>query len=255
MKAGANDGSAANAINADLVDAYVRTFMGYGSLAGAHWFIGLEQGGGNGDGEMQRRLAVWHDRGRRPVEDVFEYHLAFGETRWFNVEKARASLQPTWSQLARVALAAMGRSTHQDEVRQYQANQLGRAVGETCLLECLALPNANLASWHHSSLAQLPYLKDRPTFRRLVRPGRLQMLFELIDAHRPPFVICYGGMDWWARHSGIAATTVDDRVATRRGRRAATTVFLIRHPTARWKAGEADAYFNRIGELVRLEKS
>jgi hypothetical protein len=87
----------------------------------------------HGIGEMQRRLVAWHDRGRRPVEDMFEYHFAFGEERWFHTEHARARLQPTWSQLARVVLAARGRPTQRDDVREYQASELGRATGANAM--------------------------------------------------------------------------------------------------------------------------
>ncbi|MFL7892770.1 MAG: hypothetical protein AB8I56_11970, partial [Anaerolineales bacterium] len=64
--------------NDTLLEDFINRFFGYGNFKGKYWFIGMEEGGGNSLEEINRRLDAWDMRGRREVEDVADYHRAFG---------------------------------------------------------------------------------------------------------------------------------------------------------------------------------
>lgn len=106
-------------------------FYGYGSYQADYWFVGMEEGGDTVQ-ETNQRLTVWDQRGRREVEDVAEYHLAFGITHPFT-EKAK--LQPTWAKLIRVLLSIEGKPPTKDDMQRYQQQQWARSSGKVCLLE------------------------------------------------------------------------------------------------------------------------
>lgn len=121
-----------------LLHTFMHGFYGYGNYQADYWFVGMEEGGGDTVQEINQRLTVWDQRGRREVEDVAEYHLALGIIHPF-VEKAK--LQPTWAKLIRVLLSIEGLSPTKEEVRRYQQQQWARSNGNVCLLELLPLPS------------------------------------------------------------------------------------------------------------------
>lgn len=236
-------------LDPELVDSYAKTFLGYGTTAAPFWFIGLEHGGGSNADEMHRRLTAWDQRGRRPIEDLLDYHIAISEHRWF-ATRATPRLQPTWAQLVRVILAAKGQATDNAAVRDYQAHSLGRSIGETCLLECSALPSPDLTSWLLPTLTELPHLQSREIAYRVLVPARLRRMRQMIDEYKPRSVVCYGSRSrWWGEIAGGKLTPVGGLTT---GRRGASRILVVRHPTARWKTGEANAYFARIGEVIAI---
>src|SRR5258708_2448937 len=136
-------------LSPDLLAAYMHTFYGYGAWAAKYWFVGMEEGGGDSLEEIERRITVWHDRGRRDLEDLRDYHLAIGVPRYF---EAKAKLQRTWRALLRVVLTAQGARVDADSLRTYQSNLLGRLPAtlnaDTALIELLPLPApAKRAPW------------------------------------------------------------------------------------------------------------
>jgi hypothetical protein len=239
--------AAQHALDPELLDSYAKRFLGYGNTSAPFWFIGLEHGGGGNADEIHQRLTAWDQRGRRSIEDLFDYHVAIAEHRWF-ATRSTPRLQRTWAQLVRVVLAARGKSTDNAAVRDYQAHSLGRSTGETCLLECSALPSPNLTRWLLPTLTELPHLQSREIAYRVLVPDRLRLIRGMIDEHKPHSVVCYGSRpQWLAVIAGQTLTPVGGLMA---GRRGPTRILVVRHPTARWKTGEASAYFSRVGEAL-----
>ncbi len=65
----------------------------------SYWFVGMEEGGGRSLDEVARRLAAWDERGRRPLEDLRDYHLAIRITGHF---VGAIKLQRTWAMLIQI---------------------------------------------------------------------------------------------------------------------------------------------------------
>jgi hypothetical protein len=77
----------------NILQPFMQSFFGYGNLAAPLWCIGMEEGGGKTLNEIQLRLRAWEERGRRPIDDVAEFHRAFGQEQLF---RANAPVQKTW---------------------------------------------------------------------------------------------------------------------------------------------------------------
>ena len=72
---------------------YMATFFGYGRYQGDWWLVGMEEGGGDSVQDIQARLRVWNERGRRELEDVEMFTYSIPHSKWFS---RQAPLQPTW---------------------------------------------------------------------------------------------------------------------------------------------------------------
>jgi hypothetical protein len=146
-----------------LLSKFIQNFYGYGNYSGQFWFIGMEEGGGNSFSEINTRLAVWANRGKNELEDLAEYHKDIGLMHWF---KEKPRLQTTWNKLIRILLSSSGQIPTIEQVREYQQTLLGRLIGDTCLLELLPLPSPSIEQWVYAQYSQLPYLRDRETYRK-----------------------------------------------------------------------------------------
>lgn len=210
-----------------LIDAFMDGFYGYGDYSARYWFIGLEEGGGGSEDEIERRLNAWDRRGRNELEDLAEFHAAFGEREWFE----RGALQRTWRGLIRIVLAAEGLDPSIDDLRAYQRERLGRRIGsDTCLIEIMPLPSRNTGAWLYSSITTDHRLLSRKTYDTHVRPQRFRQSQERITKYRPPFVIIYG-----ASRAAFSEP-------------AGTRIVLSRHPTAH---GVTNAELAAIGHRLR----
>jgi hypothetical protein len=209
-----------------LVDAFANGFFGYGDYRARYWFVGMEEGGGASEEEIERRLSAWRARGRRELEDLAEFHAAIGEERWFK----KARLQPTWRGLIRIVMAAEGLTPGREDVRAYQRDRLGRMTGDTCLIEIMPLPSPRSNAWGYTSMLNDRAYGSRAAYVNAVRPARLAHIQTRIDEYRPPFVIIYGS----SRAAFIAPI--------------GTHVVFIKHPTAR---GLTNNDFAEVGRGLR----
>ena len=100
-----------------LLNDYINGFWGYGDLSAKHWFIGMEEGGGDTFDEVQQRLEQWDKRGRHLCEDLYDYHIDINVPKWF---QKKAPLQATWNKLIRTLLSYKGNNPDKEDVRTYQ---------------------------------------------------------------------------------------------------------------------------------------
>lgn len=87
-------------INPETLVDYMHRFVGFGDPSADIWFIGLEQGGGEDLGELERRLSAWIDSGAGPFADLREYCSRLGEHRPKAVVFLGISESNTWSEIA-----------------------------------------------------------------------------------------------------------------------------------------------------------
>lgn len=234
----------------DLLEAFVEGFYGYGTWDAPFWFVGKEEGGGGSWEDVTARVKTWHERGRRELEDVAEYHLALGlGTKYF---ADRPPLQPTWSRLLRLLFSAMGRDANRPALRHYQSARLGRPDGETLLTELLPLPSPSASSWLYGENSSLDYLEERDHYRAHVAPRRTAELRARIARHQPRAVIFYGSDEryrrWWGEIAGVEFEPL--RVGKRRlhlGGTEATRYMIIDHPTA---FGITNDFLSTAGRLL-----
>jgi hypothetical protein len=227
-----------------LLTAFVQNFYGYGNYSGQFWFIGMEEGGGNSFSEINNRLTTWENRGKKELEDVADYHKDIGATDWFN---DNPRLQPTWNKLIRILLSSSGELRTTEQVREYQKNLLGRLIGDTCLLELLPLPSPSIGQWLYAKYSQLPYLRDRETYKQECLTSRIAHLQNQINHFQPKVVIFYGlsYQDYWKKIARIDFHQNSDKIYA--GRNESTLFVMTKHPAA---IGVTSDYFHQVGQLI-----
>ncbi|MBE9198222.1 MULTISPECIES: hypothetical protein [unclassified Nodularia (in: cyanobacteria)] len=229
--------------NDELLEKLIETFYGYGNFQGKYWFIGMEESGGDFE-NIQKRINIWSDRGKKDIEDVAEYHIAMGA--W------DARLQPTWNKLIRIVLSAAGKENiNTEDVLKYQMEELGRKDKDTCLLELLPLPSPSLKHWIYKDHSRLSYLTDRNQYEKHCLETRINTISEKIKKHQPKAVVFYGTKYEYYWRTITRTITDVEFLPTSSGFltcRNSQTVFVIsKHPVAN---GLKNEYFHNIGKLI-----
>lgn len=228
-----------------MLNDFMATFVGYGSLDAKTWFIGIEEGGGKSTNELMQRVSIWSAQGAGPTLDLFSFHQALGMPQFFGPQ---ARLQKTWACLSRIMLIRRGVPSSTDAIRVYQSSELGRHVGETLLAELMPLPKPSQSSWPYQELGEsFAFLKSPTTYLEAIRPQRIQLLRQAIQDRRPPVVIFYG-MSCLRHWRGVANVEFSD---TGYGSLSSfddkTFFYAIKHPNAR---GITNEYFEVQGRLI-----
>jgi hypothetical protein len=223
-------------LDSTLLRAWIANFYGYGRWTSPYWFIGLEEGGVNGEGEFADRLRAWSGSGSYPLVDLRDFHVAIRKLRFFS---GGIPLQPTWRPLMRVLFVAEGRDITTKALRFYQANRLGRFDEETTLLELSPLPAKGTEErWFrdHELLGkiELEALKHR----------RRDQLKELIKHHKPRAVVTYGDMTSWQESLSLGETSWAFRAG-----RYESSVIVASHPPG--KNAPTNAHWDQIGKYIR----
>jgi hypothetical protein len=194
------------------LDDYMHQFAGYGSTVANLWFVGLEEGGGRTIEELTTRVGAWAERGRRPLEDLADYHRAIHQATYF---EPPFPLQRTWAALCKVRQGWLSQPADSATLKTVQARELGRLDGQSTLAELMPLPATSLQHWPYASLAsEHPALRDRDAYRQAYTAPRESLLRELIRSGNARLVVFYGRRpDSWSAIAGkpLRETTVADR--------------------------------------------
>jgi hypothetical protein len=228
-----------------LLQDFIDGFYGYGNYNAPYWFVGMEEGGGNSVEEINSRLQAWRTRGRREIEDVADYHRAFGISRYW---EKRPPLEATWNKIIRIYLASKGAQPTTDDVRFYQRDHLGREGGDTCLLELLPLPSPSTSHWLYADASSIPALASRQAYRDWLIPMRIKRLQERIWKYRPSFIIFYGKtyLEYWQAIVGAPLLHIET-LNIDRAEVDGTLFVVTNHPVA---TGVTNEYFHSIGKML-----
>lgn len=167
------------------LEAWMETRLGYGNVAAAGWFVGMEEACHCAD-ELPDRLAGG------AIEDLDE-NLRRLEC-YPDLLDDEPNLQPTWRPLIRAWLVATtGRSPTTAEIRHYQRNQLGRRDADHLLTELLPLPSPGIKRWLYRQLGL-----EREAYTKEWVPKRIEFLAEQWRGAptRPRVALAYGKTYW-----------------------------------------------------------
>lgn len=233
-------------LNDVLLQAFITRFLGYGSLDARVWFIGMEEGGGNDFAQVSQRLETWRSRGMRELENVRDYHLAIGIERFF---REPVKTQRTWAQLVRVYLSALGRPTELNDIKRFQACELGQPQGDTAILELMPLCSPATSHWFYGRWSELAYLQSRAEYLARVMPERIALLKKKLQANQPKAVIFYGASyrEFYEQIIG-ARTHFNERLDCYSFDAQTTRYLVIKHPASK---GITNEYFLAIGRYLR----
>jgi hypothetical protein len=233
----------------NALDDFIRDFAGYGHLGAPLWFVGMEEGGGRGVPELQRRVEAWAKRGRRNLRDLAEYHHAIGEAKYF---RAPYPLQRTWAWLAGILQAWRGEPTDTPSLQLVQTTLLGSKDGVASLVELLPLPSPNLQSWPYAALAaEHPSLVDRRGYVSAYLSARIDMLRNLVREAQPRVVV-FDGLAYlkhWLAISGQALSPMQiGAQACYVGQNDRSYFMAVPHPAAR---GMTNHFWEGVGTHLR----
>lgn len=236
-------------LNDALLDAFMHTFYGYGTYKAPYWFVGMEEGGGGSLAAAEGRINQWQLRGQPELEPLRESDET-SESPWF---RPNPRLQSTWKQLIRMMLVSQGQSPSITDLKAYQRDHLGRANGETCLLELLPLPSPSTRHWFYKSHTSIRYLQSRDLYRAHLAPIRAAHLKQLITQHTPKVVIFYSANWWYRRYWQQIAPAPFEPVTLTSGTilkatTPETTFIVTKHPVT---MGITNRYFHEIGTLLQ----
>jgi hypothetical protein len=207
----------------------------------------MEEGSGDSVEEIQLRLDAWDRLGRKEVLDLGGFHEAIGQYHWFG---PAPRLQSTWSQAIRIVLGSCGMEPSRADVACYQANQFGRARGNTCILNLLPLPAPSPQHWIYADCSEIAWLSDRDSYRESILTRRVEYLSGQIETRNPRYVVFFGiaHREYWEEIAGHRFDLVAPGVFAATGDY--TTFLIAKHPVAE---GATDEYFHQLGQ--RLTRS
>lgn len=227
-----------------LPDEFAHSFYGYGNYAGDYWFVGMEEGGGDSFADVNKRLNVWKESGKRELEDVAGYHFELGITHLF---EGKIKIQKTWRGLIRILFGYKDELPTTEQVREYQKKTLGRLDNETCLVELLPLPSPSTSHWLYAQHSQLSYLVNREKYKQKFLAWRIAHLQQRIKEYKPKAVIFYSFsyQDYWRQIAEQDFVTEFD--GARFNHNKETVFAMIKHPVAH---GVTSEYFYKVGKTI-----
>lgn len=221
-------------IDAALLDEFAHRFYGYGSWEAPVWFIGMEEAGVNDVEQFLARVQAWISLGKPALADLADFH---SEIQAAKVVAPDAPLQRTWRPLIRATLIARGVQPTQENMRAYQATNLGRTEADTALLELSPFPNRSTRHWAYDSLGF-----SRSHAAKSFRPERQKRLMGYVELHRPA-VVFYGNRRYWTAE--LSLTQHSPQISE--GRHGATKLLATVHPVARQST---NLLWDTVGKLL-----
>ena len=216
--------------------AHLLSFVGYGSLKADVWFLGMEEAGG-GEGNIRTRLQF------QIVEDNAEAHKLLGVTK---LHWGKRVIQRTWRGMCYIMLRLDNREPSRENIRDYQAEQLGRTQGNTLLTELMPIPKPKVSLWGYEEL--IPQYRSREDYYRTVKPQRVKALRQLLTEHRPAVVIGYGKSFWSSYKELFPNHNFQSQDIFEVAFKDGTLVILTDHFTARTMNGKFDDAVSIIRE-------
>lgn len=213
---------------------HLLSFIGYGNVNAPFWFLGMEEAGG-GYENLRRRLLF------DEIEDLYQGHKKLGVLKY---HEGSRYIQPTWRGMCVIMLNLMGKEVTRDEIRRFQAEELGRAHSNTFLLELMPLPKPSIEAWGYSGF--LPQLGSKDDYYQQILPKRIQLLKTLISEHSPDVVIGYG-KGYWGNYRKLFPRAKFSRIKIYEMAEGNPFVLLTHHFTAR----SMDGRFPEIAKFVR----
>ena len=208
-----------------------RRNFGYGRWDAPYWFIGPEQGKGQGEPSgNSRRVEAWQQLGKTELCDCLDFHVHISDTSW-HLEKP--NLQRTWRPLILLLKTFLNQPSDIESLREYQRDRWGRVKeGETCVIELSGLA---------AKSAREPINRSR------FREERIQTIRKRMLSSGPIFVVMYGLNERsdWEKIAGCPL--VRDGVA----KVGSTMIAFAPHPQDH---GRRNVDWTNLGEMLRKDK-
>jgi hypothetical protein len=169
----------------------IEQFVGYGNPAALVVFVGIEERLSDYD---QRLRSLEVRSTFEPIMDVALAHTAglAHDPRLFDPD--HVVCQRTWRPMCDLMLRLDNLESNCQARNQYQANHLGRADGNSLLMELLPYPHASARNWWYEDLH--PEWATRFEYETAMLPLRIPMLGQQLAGHPRTLIVCYGASHW-----------------------------------------------------------
>ena len=171
-----------------LVEQRIQNFWGYGNLNGSVWFVGMEEGC---DGSISKLIERFTTTSNGEVFDIYDdMRNSPDHMKWFEED---APTQATYRKLIYLLLYLQNlKEPTLEDIREYQIKHFGRKKSEHAVLELMPLPSRSIKQedWVYAS-SGIKGLSSRKEYLERYKPERIKRLRELIQKHKPKFVIFY----------------------------------------------------------------
>ena len=187
----------------------LENFWGLGRFEADYWFVGMEEGGGNSEEEVAKRLNVWSDLGCTPLIDNYQYHKGVDGYAFDHFFEGNIKQQPTWAKLIRTMLVIndANKEYQSQDIKDFQSKKWGRADSENCVIEIFPLPSPSSVQWRYDEWTDIPILQSMELYKSALKRPRIASLMEKIDLYKPKLVLMYGMnpeyLDIWSDVAGI----------------------------------------------------
>jgi hypothetical protein len=207
-----------------------RRSYGYGRWDAPYWFIGPEQGKGEGEpSDNSQRVKAWKHLGETELCDCLDFHAQIADMSW---HQGKPNLQRTWRPLILLLKTFLDRPSDIESIRAYQRDRWGRLKeGETCIIELSGLAARSMRE---------------PLDRARFRGERIEIIRQRMLSLEPVFVVMYGLNEkpYWERIAG--RSLVRDGVV----KVGTTMIAFAPHPQDH---GRRNSDWTDLGTKLRLE--
>lgn len=206
------------------------------------WYIGMEEGAAGSELSFAENIVARMERTER--------FLSLAELCALIKVSRNPSPTIVWRHIARIErrLADATDWSDRSAADSWIENSLGSADGTTLIAEFLPLPSPRASHWPvlYSNLFQ-----TRQAYVSEVAPNRVALYSELIDAHKPAYVVCYGKKhwDWFAGLADSWSPVSELDWTVSKGRRGPT--LLCRVPFL----GNGQVSIHQLGEFAAWLKA
>jgi hypothetical protein len=202
----------------------------------------MEEAGG-GEENIRARFRF------KTVEDCADAHKILGITKHHDGKRI---IQRTWRGMCYIMLRLEGKGIDAENIRNYQADYLGRFQGNSLLCELMPIPKPRINDWGYENL--IPQFKSSNEYYSVVMSRRIKYLQDLIKENHPKVVICYGQgskKSYWQAYQELFPESTfyeDDRFLVSRDTN--VTVILTDHFTAKTMNGKFDKIVSIIKNVM-----
>jgi hypothetical protein len=209
-----------------------RRSYGYGRWDAPYWFIGPEQGKGQGEPSGNSpRVRAWQRLGGTELCDCLDFHAEMPDMSW---HCRKPNLQRTWRPLILLLKTFLDQPSDLESLRAYQRDRWGRVKdGETCVIELSGLAVRS---------SKIPAERDR------FREERITIIRQRMLSYKPVLIVMYGLNErpHWEKIAGMPL--VCDGVA----RVGTTRIAFAPHPQDR---GRRNSDWTVLAAKLRLSIS
>jgi hypothetical protein len=187
-------------IDFELLKRFATEHLGVGSVKSPIWFIGPEPAGTGSIQDLSRRLNAFEHQGCSSLTNLRTDLTIMSDTKWFL--GSNPPTQAYWRRVAHLDLLLQNGNLNRigiEDIRRYQQKILLAEpnvfynVHAPVLMELSAMPARSTGHWPYADWETVPdYLSTRWQYQEQIMKGRIRLIIETIETHRPKLVLFCG---------------------------------------------------------------